>query len=135
MINALDTNSMGEILDLNRFNRAIGKLREQEATSTDLLKLKNDDSGLKTASQEFEAIFINMLLQQFRASASEDGLIPRSNAVKTFEEMMDSQMATNLSRGESFGISDMMFQQLKGAQETYQSKSSEIKGTLLERNG
>ena len=117
MINALDSHSYGDIFKVSRFDRVIGELHKEQASQEDLTKLSNDDSGLRAASQEFEAIFVNMLLQQFRNSIPDDGLIPKSSELRTFEELMDKQMAVELGKSESFGIADMLFKQLKGIQD------------------
>jgi len=136
MINAFDANSITEILNVSRFDRTIEQLQGQGSSTADLLKLKEDESGLNAASQEFEAIFINLLLQQFRKSIPEDGLIPKSNTVTMFEEMLDQQTATSLSKGGGLGMAETIFKQLKGMRESYGSfDSGDETGKLLERNG
>ena len=136
MINAFDTNSISEILNVGRHDRTIELLQGQKSSTANLLKLKEDESGLKAASEEFEAIFINMLLQQFRNSIPEDGLIPKSNSLKMYEELLDQQTSTNLSQNGNLGMADMIFTQLKGMRDAYGSVSSDAEtGKNLEREG
>ena len=136
MINAFDINSYREILTVSRFDRAIGLLQEQESSTQNIRDLEENASGLKTACQEFEAIFINLLLQQFRQSIPDDGLIPKSFTLKTYEEMLDLQMSSDLSRNESFGIADALYRQLREIHNTYSEQDGEFqKGKILERNG
>ncbi len=90
-----------------------------------LRSLKENSEGLKKACEEFEAIFINMLFQQFRKSVPDDGLIPKSFTMKTYEEMLDREMATNLAKSEKFGISRMMFRQLSKLRKAYQENLKE----------
>jgi len=136
MINAFDTNSISEILNVGRHDRTIELLQGQKSSTANLLKLKEDESGLKAASEEFEAIFINMLLQQFRNSIPEDGLIPKSNSLKMYEELLDQQTSTNLSQNGNLGMADMIFTQLKGMRDAYGSENSDAEtGKNLEREG
>ena len=87
--------------------------------------LKEDSKGLKKACKEFEAIFINMLLQQFRKSIPDDGLIPKSFTMKTYEEMLDREMAENMAKSGDFGIAKMLYRQMSKLRKEYQENSSE----------
>ena len=115
----------------------IDVLQNEKFTSADKLKdLTEDQEGLKKASQEFESIFINMLLQEFRKSIPEDGIIPRSFTTQAYEEMFDRQMATDLGQSESFGIGEILFRQLSGKRyETMSQNTAAEKGSFLERKG
>lgn len=69
-------------------------------------------SGLKPVTQQFEAIFLNMMLKSMRASVPESSLFG-SEAMKTLGQMRDMQLSQALStRG--IGLADMMQQQLGG---------------------
>ena len=69
---------------------------------------------LHKATQEFEAVFIGMMLKQMRksmtASTSIYGTSPES---KTYQEMMDDTLATNLSQSGAFGLAKVMNRSLE----------------------
>lgn len=75
---------------------------------------ENSPEALKVVAQQFEALFINMLLKNSRASAlAEDVLGGDKNDI--YNDMHDQQMAQQLSR-RGIGIADMLVRQLGAAQ-------------------
>lgn len=75
---------------------------EKAASSKDL-------DRLKTASQEFEAYFVNTLLKEMRKTIQDGGLTEKSQARETFEGMLDEEMSKLISKKGSFGIADMIY--------------------------
>ncbi len=70
--------------------------------------------ALKAAAKQFEALFINMLLKNARASAlAEDVLGGDKNDI--YNDMHDQQLAQQLSQ-RGIGIADMLVRQLGAAQ-------------------
>ena len=82
------------IIDTNKFN-SDKKLKE-----------------LKEISNQFESIFINQILKQARKNKIENGLFD-SEAISTFNSMIDEQYSEILSKKTNFGISDALFNQFK----------------------
>ena len=67
---------------------------------------------LKEISNQFESIFINQILKQARKNKIENGLFD-SEAISTFNSMIDEQYSEILSKKTNFGISDALFNQFK----------------------
>tara|TARA_B100001057_G_C22586135_1_gene847129 strand:+ start:540 stop:863 length:324 start_codon:yes stop_codon:yes gene_type:complete len=67
---------------------------------------------LKEISNQFESIFINQILKQARKNKIENGLFD-SEAISTFNGMIDEQYSEILSKKTNFGISDALFNQFK----------------------
>ena len=67
---------------------------------------------LKEISNQFESIFINQILKQARKNKIENGLFD-SEAISTFNTMIDEQYSNILSKKTNFGISDALFNQFK----------------------
>lgn len=84
---------------------------EQAASSKDL-------NQLKEASQEFEAYFINTLFKEMRKTIQEGGLVEKSQARTTFEEMLDEEMSKSVSKTGGIGLADMIY---KNMLKVYQS--------------
>lgn len=75
---------------------------------------KNDEAALKKVSEQFESMFISLLLKNMR-SANEvfsEGNMFDSNESKFYRDMHDDQLALSLSHGRGFGIADAMYRQL-----------------------
>ena len=67
---------------------------------------------LKEISNQFESIFINQILKQARQNKIKNGLFD-SEAINTFNSMIDQQYSEILSKKTNFGISDALFNQFK----------------------
>lgn len=86
----------------------------------DTTKLKNmkGEKGLEAAASEFEAMFIQMMLKSMRAATeamqTEDSLF-NSKEQKFYQEMVDGQMASDLSKSGGFGVAEAMVRQLSGS--------------------
>ena len=68
-----------------------------------------DLDRLKTASQEFEAYFVNTLFKEMRKTIQDGGLTEKSQARQTFEGMLDEEMSKIISKKGSFGLADMIY--------------------------
>ncbi len=71
------------------------------------------EAKLQKACQGFEAIFINTILQEMRKSIPDDGLLPTSNATRTWQQLFDNQLAETLASRQEMGVAKMLYQQLQ----------------------
>lgn len=68
------------------------------------------DQALKTAAQQFESVFLNMMLKSMREATPQDGMFD-SEQTRMFTGMLDQQLAQSMaSRG--VGLADIMVKQL-----------------------
>lgn len=68
------------------------------------------DQALKAAAQQFEAVFLNMMLKSMREATPQDGIFD-SDQTRMFTGMLDQQLAQSMaSRG--VGLADIMVRQL-----------------------
>ena len=72
----------------------------------------NKLKDLKDISNQFESIFINQILKQARQNKIKNGLFD-SEAINTFNSMIDQRYSEILSKKTSFGISEALFNQFK----------------------
>lgn len=98
MIGAQDI-SAGFALDA----QSVGKLRLQSK--------REPDAALKAVAQQFEGIFLNMMLKSMREASPQEGLFD-SEQSKLFTQLFDQQLAQKLSSGKGIGLADMMIKQL-----------------------
>lgn len=80
---------------------ALGSLKAQAVNDPG----KND--AAKKAAQQFEAIFLQMMLKSMRDASPKGGLF-ESQSTKTFEQMYDQQIAMAMSQRGSTGIAEMV---------------------------
>lgn len=113
-------NAISNLTPTNDFNKEITKEKQlnnfkskldEVMKSTDNDEVK--DKELKEACQQFESYFINKLLKQMRSTINYSDMVPRSNAEKTFQEMLDEKYSEQASKGKGIGLADMMFKQIK----------------------
>lgn len=71
---------------------------------------QSPDQALKAAAQQFESVFLNMMLKSMREATPQDGMFD-SEQTKMFTSMLDQQLAQSMaSRG--VGLADIMVKQL-----------------------
>ena len=77
--------------------------------------LSNDESALRAAAQQFEALFMNMLMKSMRQAnkvfETEDNPLS-SRDVEFFQDMHDNQLTSELSSQGTLGLAELMVQQL-----------------------
>ncbi len=104
-------------LELNGLN----KIRQQSRDSDDATK----QGALKEAAQQFEGIFMKMLLSSMRKAqdvlASDSPL--NSQSTKFYRDMHDQQMAVELSSNGSLGLTDLIVRQLGGDSDNFTPSS------------
>ena len=73
-------------------------------------------SKLHDAAQQFEGVFIDMMLKEMRKTESDETLTgPKSSTEKMFTEMLDNERSTALAKTGSFGIAKILENQLRSA--------------------
>ncbi|WP_057830855.1 flagellar assembly peptidoglycan hydrolase FlgJ [Colwellia sp. TT2012] len=95
-------------LDLNGLNA----IRQQSRATDD----ESKQAALKEAAQQFEAIFMRMLLSSMRKAQDvlESDSPFNSESSKFYRDMHDQQMAIELSSTGSLGLTDLIIRQLGG---------------------
>ena len=73
--------------------------------------VQGDEKVTKEVAQQFEAIFINMMLKSMREATDRSGLLD-SESTKTYESMFDQQLSTELAASGTFGIAQALQNQL-----------------------
>ena len=68
--------------------------------------------ALEEVANQFEAFFLKMMLKQMRDASLGEGLFD-SDQSRLYQDMMDQQLALNLSERRTFGIADSIIRQLK----------------------
>jgi flagellar protein FlgJ len=68
------------------------------------------DQALKAAAQQFESVFLNMMLKSMREATPQDGMFD-SEQTRMFTGMLDQQLAQSMS-SRGVGLADIMVKQL-----------------------
>lgn len=77
---------------------------------------KDPQAALKRVAQEFESIFIGMLLKNMRSANETIGGTDlfSSSQTRQYEEMLDSQMAQSMARSGGVGLAEALVRQFQG---------------------
>ena len=93
--------------DTNVGDRLTDQLRRSAA--------EGDAEGLREASQQFEAYFVQTMLKEMRkTSGGENGLFAGSE-METFHSLFDEEIAGRVSQGEGIGLARMIEQSMSEA--------------------
>ncbi len=73
---------------------------------------KDPQAGLKAAAQQFETLFLQMVLKSMRDTVPDDGLL-QSDQTRFYNGLLDQQMAQNMATsGKGVGFARLIEQQL-----------------------
>lgn len=75
----------------------------------------NAPDATRTTAQQFEAMFIQMMLKSMRAAAFRSDLVD-SQTLDTYESMQDQELSVQLAKRGALGIADMLQRQLSKSQ-------------------
>ncbi len=98
-----------------------------DARGLDTLRLQakqNPEQASKAVAQQFEAVFLQMMLKSMRDATPQDGMTD-SDQTRMYTSMLDQQMAQSLS-AKGMGLADVMLRQLGRTQTAAPSESSAL---------
>lgn len=90
--------------------------------STDNSRLTSR-ANLKKAGQQFESVFIGMMLKSMRQANLGDGLFDSKNS-ETFRDMQDKQVAESMAAHQPIGIGKAMTEFLAKSQKALQDAAA-----------
>ena len=117
LINTTNFDQSRNFLELNGLNA----IREQSRGSDS----EGKKEALQEAAQQFEAIFMKMLLKSMRKAQDvlESDSPFNSESTKFYRDMHDQQMAVELSSNGTLGLSDLIVRQLGGDDNNFTPRS------------
>lgn len=86
--------------------------KEQKQKPERLDKPEESKQKLKEVCQEFEAIFVNMLLSEMRKTVPKSGLLEQGLSYDIFLAMHDEALSKEISQNGGLGLADQMYNQL-----------------------
>ncbi|HEY1151013.1 MAG TPA: flagellar assembly peptidoglycan hydrolase FlgJ [Pseudoduganella sp.] len=86
--------------------KGLGELRQSAKA--------NSPEALKTAAQQFEAMFVNMMMKSMRDATPQEGMLDNQQT-KMFTTMLDQQTSQNIAK-RGLGLSDVLVRQLSKTQ-------------------
>ncbi len=69
-------------------------------------------SELYKQAQEFESIFVKMMLSEMRKSVEKSGMIDGGMAEDIFSDMLYDEYAQSMTKNAGFGLADQVYRQL-----------------------
>ncbi len=74
----------------------------------------NDPAALREVAGQFEALFLQTLLQSMRESSLGDPIFGDSDQHEMYQGMLDQQLALEMASGKGIGLAEMLVRQLGG---------------------
>lgn len=81
-------------------------------SAADAIAKRKEDAKLKAACKDMEAVFLNMMLTQMRATVPKGNLIGESSGEKIMQSLLDTELTKNMSQAGGIGLADMLYRQL-----------------------
>ena len=85
-----------------------------DVQSVDKLRLQaklDPDAALKAVAQQFEGIFMNMMLKSMREATPQDGMLDSEQGA-LYTQLFDQQLTQKISSGKGLGVADMIVKQM-----------------------
>jgi flagellar protein FlgJ len=86
--------------------KGLGELRQSAKA--------NSPEALKTTAQQFEAMFVNMMMKSMRDATPQEGMLDNQQT-KMFTTMLDQQTSQNIAK-RGLGLADVLVRQLSKSQ-------------------
>ena len=128
--------TVGSSINVGTIN--LQQARQDEVTSRqkpEVIKGKNVESeraALKKQTQEFESMFIELVLKSMRDSVQKAGLVDGGNAEEIYKSMLDSEYAKTLAQQGTMGLAAAMERQLVERFGKEEPKASQTKNAAVE---
>ncbi len=96
------------------FKGLLGQPTAAATNATNASNAARQRDKLKKATQDFEAVFVGIMLKQMRKSMDGgNALFGNSSEAKLYQDMMDDATAAQMSRTGSFGLGNMLYKKLE----------------------
>jgi Rod binding domain-containing protein len=76
------------------------------------VKKEADKVALEKASQDFESLFVNYMLQQMRNTIPEQSLFGGGQAEKIYTSLLDTELSKTISQEHSIGLANLIYTQM-----------------------
>ncbi len=77
-------------------------------------KAPEAEKNLERSCREFESLFIHHLLKEMRKNVPKDGLFSGGQAEQVYSEMLDGEMAREISNRGGIGLAPVLYNQMAG---------------------
>jgi Rod binding domain-containing protein len=105
--------NVSDIAQLQYQNRSLSAPKAAAASSAAGGKASIDKSSeLYRQSQQFESIFVKMMLTEMKKSVDKSGLLDGGMAEDIFSDMLYDEYAQSMTKSANFGLADQIYLQL-----------------------
>jgi flagellar protein FlgJ len=73
---------------------------------------QDEAAGLRKSCQDFEAIMLKTMLKEMRSTVPKDGLLDEGSDREMFQDLMDQEVAMQMSRSQGIGLAESLYRQL-----------------------
>jgi|LSQX01.1.fsa_nt_gb flagellar protein FlgJ len=123
-IGKVDSSIMSSVIK-NASSAAAQSAGDDFAKRLEAAARNSDDRELKKACQEFEALMLDMVYKQMKATIIKSELIKEELGREIFQSMLDEKLVEQASKTGSLGLADSLYKQLS---RQYGRKTSIIDG-------
>ena len=74
---------------------------------------KNNPEIIRERCRDFEAIYLQSMFKAMRKTVPDGGLFEKNNAEEIYQDMLDTELAAQTARHQSFGLAEKMYEQIE----------------------
>jgi len=98
-------------------NESLLSFAKAESSKNSLKNGSKSPHELQKATQDFEAVLLNMVIKAMWKTIPESGLFEKNNSTQIYEGLMHSALSEEMARNGGMGIAKVLYQQLSKEQE------------------
>ena len=114
---SFDALTANTLFDLAQTQAGAAKL------DADLAKTSAKASSMRQAAEDFEAVFVNTMLESMFAGLDTDGPLGGGHGEKVYRSMLNEQYAAQISKSGGVGIADQLYAEMIKFQEQFQGET------------
>ena len=95
--------------DPSVLSQATLKARAEQITqAAGAAQKSQSQTDARKVAQDFEALFLNMMLKEMRKTVGKGGLLGDDAGTQVFQELMDTALADAMAKSSKFGLGDIV---------------------------
>ncbi|HIJ22654.1 MAG: hypothetical protein HON68_10920 [Gammaproteobacteria bacterium] len=103
------------MIESNVNSAMLSSMQSQLESTEDirLLASKDEEAALRQATEQFESLFIQMMLKTMRSTVGEEGSLFSSSATQTFRDLQDTELSKQIAASGGLGLTDQLIDSVK----------------------
>ena len=88
-------------------------IKTQETKPPEQTQFSIQDQGIKKVAEDFESLFLELVLKSMRKTVPDGGLITKGNAEDIYKSLLDTEYAKTMAQRKTTGLAEAIERELR----------------------